>query len=79
MAYWRFVEHISCKKIEKKMKLLELLRNPDGDLPFATSVNEATVLQCLLEMHLESDAPRFSFALLAQGPLLCPVRSRKVE
>lgn len=33
------------------MKLLELLRNPDGDLPFATSVNEATVLQCLLEMH----------------------------
>ena len=35
------------------MKLEQILANPDGNLPFATSVHEERVLECCLEMSPE--------------------------
>tara|TARA_B100001741_G_scaffold313371_1_gene319293 strand:+ start:3656 stop:3937 length:282 start_codon:yes stop_codon:yes gene_type:complete len=35
------------------MKLQQIIANPDGDLPFATSVNEAMVLECCRFMSPE--------------------------
>lgn len=32
------------------MKLQQILENPDKDLPFATSVNESSVLECCRRM-----------------------------